>query len=70
MTVHKFTIQPNVTRLNFFPIQYCKLIKGGQYKVVRSPETQNWAAKNEHIFMYDDVDSLKLKVYVTSFKHA
>jgi len=53
---------PNLMQKFRSNTQYCKFIKDGQYKIMRSPETQHWAAKNEHIFIYDDVDSLKLKV--------
>jgi len=36
--------------------------EGGGYKVVRNPETQNYAVKDGHVIIYDDEDSIKAKV--------
>jgi hypothetical protein len=35
---------------------------GNGYKVVPSNDTQNYAVKGDHLFVYDDVTSLKEKV--------
>jgi hypothetical protein len=36
---------------------------GSGFKVVPSNDTQNYAVKEDHLFVFDDVTSLKEKVY-------
>jgi hypothetical protein len=44
--------------------QWCKLVRPGSgFKVVPSKDTQNYAVKGDHLFVYDDVISLKEKVF-------
>jgi hypothetical protein len=43
--------------------QWCKLVRSGSgYKVFVNAETQNYAVKEDHIVVYDNVQSLKEKV--------
>jgi hypothetical protein len=50
-------------------MQWCKLVRPGSgYKVFFNTETQNYAVKENHLFVFDDVQSLKEKVSKCCFK--
>jgi hypothetical protein len=49
--------------------QWCKLVRPGSgYNVFISTETQNYAVKEDHIIVFNNVQSLKSKVINESFK--
>ena len=44
-------------------MQRCKLVRPESgYKVFNSTETQNYAVKNDHVFVFDNVQSISEKV--------
>jgi hypothetical protein len=45
--------------------QWCELIRPDSgYKVFNSTETQNYAVKEDHIFVFDNILSLREKVFI------
>ncbi|CAB3370952.1 Hypothetical predicted protein [Cloeon dipterum] len=42
--------------------EWCKLIKDPTYKLVKNIDTQNYAVRQKHLFIFDDYQSLRAKI--------